>query len=74
MSAVATAETRTGAPEQDRAESPAPRLFDPPGPTLEDAIVATWEELAAAGHALCPVCSGEMSRSGACERCGSELA
>jgi hypothetical protein len=74
MSAVATGETRTGAPDRDRAEVPAPRLFDSPGPTLEDAIVATWDELTAAGHATCPVCSGEMSRAGGCERCGSELA
>jgi hypothetical protein len=72
MSAVATAEDRVR--ECDGAEAPAPRLFDPAGPTLEDAIVQTWDELADAGHAACPVCSGEMSRAGVCERCGSELA
>jgi hypothetical protein len=74
MSAVATAETRAGAPDRDRAEAPGPRLFDPPGPTLEDSVVATWDELDATGRARCPVCAGEMSRGGGCERCGSELA
>lgn len=74
MSAVATAEKGAAALDGGRADAPAPRLFDAPGPTLEDAIVATWEELHAAGRAACPVCSGEMSRAGRCERCGSELA
>lgn len=54
-------------------EAPATRLFEPQGPTLEDAIVAAWEELSAAGSTTCPVCSGTMS-GGRCEGCGSELA
>jgi hypothetical protein len=74
MNVVATAETTTAVDERDRAKAPAPRLFDTPGPTLEDAIVATWEQLSADGHATCPVCAGELSRAGRCERCGSELA
>jgi tRNA(Ile2) C34 agmatinyltransferase TiaS len=53
---------------------PAQRLFDPSGPTLEDAIVAAWDELTVAGHAPCPVCSAEMSAAGRCDGCGSELA
>jgi hypothetical protein len=73
MAAVATAETRVAGPERDGRNAPTPRLFNPQGPTLEDAIVATWEKLATAGHAPCPVCGGEMSNSGGCERCGSEL-
>lgn len=74
MSAVATAQTHAPVAERARAETPVPRLFDPPGPTLEDAILATLDELAADGQAACPVCAGQMSRGGRCERCGSELA
>jgi len=74
MTAVATRDPRVRPPESGSAEPPAARLFEPSGPTLEDAIVATWDELAAAGHATCPVCSGEMSRANGCETCGSELA
>jgi hypothetical protein len=74
MSAVATREAHAPAPQRGGADTPAPQLFDPSGPTLEDAIVATWDELTVAGHATCPVCSGEMSAAGRCESCGSELA
>ena len=73
MAAVATAEVRVPDSRCDGAEAPAPRLFNPQGPTLEDAIVATWEKLATVGHAPCPVCAGELSRGGGCESCGSEL-
>jgi hypothetical protein len=73
MAAVATAETRVAGPGRDGADPPTPRLFNPQGPTLEDAIVATWEKLATTGHAPCPVCAGEMSHAGGCESCGSEL-
>jgi hypothetical protein len=73
MAAVATAETRVPGSRREGAEAPTPRLFNPQGLTLEDAIVATWEKLATAGHAPCPVCAGEMSHGGGCESCGSEL-
>jgi hypothetical protein len=73
MAAVATAETRVAAPGRDGPDAPT-RLFNPQGPTLEDAIVATWEKLTTDGHAPCPVCAGEMSQAGGgCESCGSEL-
>jgi hypothetical protein len=55
-------------------EPPVERLFEPKGPTLEDRIVAAWDELIAAGHVSCPVCGSEMSRTSGCESCGSELA
>jgi hypothetical protein len=76
MSAVATRERGLGAPAPDSgsAELPAQRLFEPQGPTLEDTILATWQELASADRASCPVCSGEMSRANGCDACGSELA
>jgi hypothetical protein len=56
-----------------------PRLFEPPDrqadhrPTLEDAILATWHELAADGRAACPVCGARMRAGAACEGCGSEI-
>jgi hypothetical protein len=76
MSAVATRERELGAPavENRRAEPPAQHLFEPQGPTLEDSILATWDELTTAGRVACPVCSGEMSRANGCKSCGSELA
>jgi len=74
MSALATRERSPGGAERrGQAEPSAERLFEPKGPTLEDSILDTWRELATADHVTCPVCSGELSRSGACEHCGSEL-
>jgi hypothetical protein len=72
MGAVATQEPRFRRPELDSAEPPVQRLFEPQGPTLEDAILATWQELATAAHAVCPVCAGELSATG-CASCGSQL-
>jgi hypothetical protein len=74
MTAVATREREVTAPrDRGSAEPPAQRLFEPKGPTLEDAIIATWRELAGAERTACPVCSAEMSRAGTCSACGSEL-
>jgi hypothetical protein len=74
MSAVATRGAPVRSPLGEGTEAHTPRLFDPPGPSLEDALVASWDELTITGHTTCPVCSGEMSRTGVCESCGSELA
>jgi hypothetical protein len=74
MSAVATRAPDLRRREADSARPPAQRLFEPQGPTLEDAILATWSELVTADRATCPICSGEMSRANGCEACGSELA
>ena len=74
MSAVATREASLASPQAQAAEPSAERLFEPKGPTLEDRIVAAWDELTQAGRVSCPVCAGEMSRTGGCESCGSELA
>jgi len=74
MTAVATREPPVGRDERDASEAVAGRLFDPQGPTLEDSIVAAWDELTVAGRVTCPVCAGEMPRTGGCENCGSELA
>ena len=74
MGALATREAPVTRSEAEVDVPSAPRLFEPQGPTLEDRIVAAWDELTAAGRATCPVCSGEMTRSGGCEDCGSELA
>jgi hypothetical protein len=73
MSAVATRERSPGRAERRSAEAPAQRLFDPSGSRLEDSILAAWQELAQEDHATCPVCSGEMTRAGGCDSCGSQL-
>jgi hypothetical protein len=73
MSVAAAAEARLDEGAVEATESEPGRLFEPSGPTLEDRIVATWDELTAAGRVSCPVCSGEMTRGGGCESCGAEL-
>ena len=60
--------------ERPPAEASAPRLFEPGGVTLEDAVLGVWEDLVEHGCAECPVCGGSMSAAGGCESCGSELA
>jgi hypothetical protein len=73
MSAVATREPNVRV-ESGSSAPPARRLFEPPsGRTLEDSILAVWQELAKEDHATCPVCSGEMTRAGGCDSCGSRL-
>jgi hypothetical protein len=74
MGAVATREPGLRQSQSGSAEPPAQRLFEPQGPTLEDAILVTWDELMGGDSATCPVCSGEMSRASGCGRCGSQLA
>lgn len=73
MTAVATRESHVRHRESELAEPPASRLFEPQGPTLEDTILATWDELVRADHATCPVCSGQLSRASGCDSCGSQL-
>jgi hypothetical protein len=70
--ALATRERAAAGAERGSAEPRITRLFDPHGPTLEDRVVASWDELAAGGCTECPVCGGSMSAAG-CESCGSEL-
>jgi DnaJ-class molecular chaperone len=48
------------------------RLFEPSEVTLEDSILGAWEALTAHGRAECPVCHGELERSG-CATCSSSL-
>jgi hypothetical protein len=69
MGAVAT-EHRAGVAAED---APEPQLFEAPGPTLEDRVLAVWDELIATGHATCPVCGGSLHAAGGCDDCGSEL-
>jgi hypothetical protein len=74
MSVVATAQARLDEGAVEVAEPEPGRLFEPNGPTLEERIVAAWDELTAAGRVSCPVCSGEMTRADGCKSCGAELA
>lgn len=73
MSAVATREPQTAPVRRGSAEPRPGRLFEPLGPTLEDSILATWEELVDAGRAACPVCAADISPATGCESCGSQL-
>jgi rubrerythrin len=73
MAALATREQ--GVAQQRQSGQGASRLFEPGGATLEDSILAVWEDLVAQGRAECPVCGRSMSPSadGGCPACGSEL-
>ena len=71
MAALATREPAVA--ERRQAGQGASRLFEPGGVTLEDAILAVWEELIAEGRAECPVCGESISADGGCPGCGSEL-
>jgi tRNA(Ile2) C34 agmatinyltransferase TiaS len=59
--------------ERPPAETPAPRLFEPGGITLEEVVLGVWEDLVAEGRGACPVCGGSLSAAGGCESCGAEL-
>ena len=71
MAALATREQAVA--EQRQAGQGASKLFEPGGATLEDVVLRVWEDLAAEGRAVCPVCGGSMSPSadGGCRTCGS---
>ena len=71
MGALATRERAIA--ERPQADPHASRLFEPRGATLEDSILAVWQELVAEGRADCPVCGGSISADGGCAGCGSEL-
>jgi hypothetical protein len=71
VAAVATGEPALA--ERPPAKSPAPKLFEPGGLTLEDVVLGVWEELVAEGRAECPVCGGSIAPAAACDSCGAEL-
>jgi tRNA(Ile2) C34 agmatinyltransferase TiaS len=73
MAALATREQAVA--EQRQAGHGPSRLFEPGGTTLEDVVLHVWEDLAAEGRAVCPVCGDSMSPAGdgGCPACGSEL-
>jgi hypothetical protein len=71
MATVATPEQAVA--ERPLAGGPTARLFEPGSVTLEDAILAVWQDLVAEGRAECPVCGGSISADGGCDACGSEL-
>jgi hypothetical protein len=55
------------------AEAHSGRLFEAGGSSLEELILATWEDLALHGRADCPVCRAELLGPEGCASCGSEL-
>lgn len=71
MAALATSGSALA--ERPPARAPASRLFEPGGVTLEDVVVALWEELVAEGRAQCPVCGGSITPAAECGSCGAEL-
>jgi hypothetical protein len=77
MSAVATHRRSALVTDPPATAHPAPRLFEPQRPdggvTLEERLLAVWEDLTREGHAGCPVCGGRMRAAGGCEHCGSDL-
>jgi hypothetical protein len=76
MSAVATRRRSAIVTDPPAAARPAARLFEPQRPdggvSLEERLLAVWEDLTRQGHAGCPVCGGRIHVRG-CESCGSEL-
>lgn len=77
MSAVATCRGPGLVTDPPAAERPAARLFEPHRPdggvSLEERLLAVWEDLTRDGHAGCPVCGGRIHVASGCEACGSEL-
>jgi hypothetical protein len=76
VSALATPNYAPSAPAIQRTSlrsRGAHRLFEPGRATLEQRVLGIWEELRNAGHAECPVCSGELVAGGGCPDCDSEL-
>jgi hypothetical protein len=77
MSAVATRRRSALVTDPPAAVRPTTRLFEPQRPdggvTLEERLLAVWEDLTRQGHAGCPVCGGRMRIASCCEACGSEL-
>ena len=76
MSAVATPQRRRAMTQRAIApQRSAQRLFEPRAGevSLEDRILAAWEDLAGASSAECVVCGGRMKVTSGCEDCGSAL-
>ena len=75
--AVATRRRPAFVTDPPAAERPAARLFEPHRPdggvSLEERLLAVWEDLTARGQAGCPVCGGRIHVASGCEDCGSEL-
>jgi hypothetical protein len=77
MSAVATRRRSALIADPPAAARPASRLFEPQRPdggvSLEERLLAVWEDLTRQGHAGCPVCGGRMRTAQGCEGCGSAV-
>jgi hypothetical protein len=77
MTTVATRRRPALVTDPPAAVRPAERLFEPQRPdggvSLEERLLAVWEDLTRQGDAGCPVCGGRIHAASGCERCGSEL-
>jgi hypothetical protein len=59
-------------PRRETAPSSSPHEQERSGTTLEDIVLAAWEDLSLGGRAACLVCDGWIEPSG-CPSCGSSL-
>ena len=78
MAAVATTDiARDSGSLGPQTERSTQRLFEPQRPdggvSLEERLLAVWEDLTRQGHAGCPVCGGRIHVASGCGDCGSEL-
>jgi hypothetical protein len=73
VAAIATREAEGALAGGSPGAKTRPRLFEPGGTTLEDVILASWNDLVAERSAECPVCGDSMSLLSGCPSCGSEL-
>ncbi|MDX6582577.1 MAG: hypothetical protein QOI10_1761 [Solirubrobacterales bacterium] len=77
MSAVATRRRSALVTDPPATARSATRLFEPQRPdggvSLEERLLAVWEDLISHGHAGCPVCGGRIQADAGCDGCGSAL-
>lgn len=77
MSAAATFRPWRPATATGVAPDAGARLFEPlstgGGITLEQRLIAIWDDLTAAGESACPVCGDRIRAAAACDACGATL-
>ena len=65
--------TAPAAPTAQRARLFAPEAADAAGRSLEESVLAAWNELQLRGTAPCLVCGSALDAEGRCAACGAEL-
>jgi hypothetical protein len=76
-SAIATRRRSPLVTDPPAAARPARRPLQPHQPdggvSLEERLLAVWEDLTGHGHAGCPVCGGRINAGAGCDGCGSAI-